>query len=255
MRGAADRPPLSQAADDRRRPRRCAVFCRAPVRAWRVRDPRARRDRRHRQLVLPPGGSRRAPEPRRPERARCRQRRSSRRQTGSPPPSARDRRLDREPSGPHLVYWINAATFLFSARCSCASPHGSCRATGDHPRALARSRGRLRCVSAFARAPYRTDRVCVPDVGLGLVNVAEIFLATRSLDAGAFGYGLRGRLRESGSSSAASAPERSSSERERARRLSARVPALAVGRARRRGSAEHLDRRARDGRLRGSATG
>ncbi len=94
-------------------------------------------------------------------------------------------------SGPHLVYWINAATFLFSALLLVRIPahllqseqgitRGHWRDLGDGFAEFRRSRALRTALIAFA----------FPMIGLGLVNVAEIFLATRSLHAGAFGYGL-----------------------------------------------------------------
>jgi MFS family permease len=89
------------------------------------------------------------------------------------------------------VYWLNAATFLFSAALLLRIParllQSEQRLTRGHWRDLAdglvafkRSRALLVALVGFGLTMVAT----------GLVNVAEIFLATRSLDAGAFGYGL-----------------------------------------------------------------
>jgi len=94
-------------------------------------------------------------------------------------------------SGPHVVYWINAATFLLSALLILRIParllQSEERITRGHWRDLregisefGRSRPLLTALIAFGFAVVAT----------GLVNVAEIFLATHVLSAGAFGYGL-----------------------------------------------------------------
>ncbi|HEY6962083.1 MAG TPA: MFS transporter [Gaiellaceae bacterium] len=94
-------------------------------------------------------------------------------------------------SGPHVVYLINAATFLFSAALLARIParylqseqgitRGHWRDLADGVAAFRRSRALLIGLVALGFAM----------VTLGLVNVTEIFLAKRSLHAGAFGYGL-----------------------------------------------------------------
>jgi len=94
-------------------------------------------------------------------------------------------------SGPHLVYWINAATFLFSAALLVRIParylqseqgitRGHWRDLTDGLAAFRRSRALVVVLVAFGLTMLAS----------GLVNVSEIFLATRSLGAGAFGYGL-----------------------------------------------------------------
>jgi DHA3 family macrolide efflux protein-like MFS transporter len=94
-------------------------------------------------------------------------------------------------SGPHLVYWINAATFLFSAALLVRLPARLLQSeqaiTRGHWRDLTeglgvfkRSAAMLTVLWAFGFAMLAT----------GLINVAEIFLAERSLHRGAFGYGL-----------------------------------------------------------------
>jgi MFS family permease len=90
-----------------------------------------------------------------------------------------------------VVYWINAATFLFSALLVIRIPARLLQSeqgiTRGHWRDLAEG------LDAFRQS--RALRVALIGFGLtmvatGLVNVSEIFLATRSLHAGAFGYGL-----------------------------------------------------------------
>ena len=94
-------------------------------------------------------------------------------------------------ASPSVVYWINAATFLFSALLLVRIPgrflqsaegitRGHWRDLAEGFSAFRRSRALLTALVAFA----------FPMIGLGLVNVAEIFLATRSLHSNAFGYGL-----------------------------------------------------------------
>jgi len=94
-------------------------------------------------------------------------------------------------SGPHLVYWINAGTFLFSAclilRISAGFLQSEQGITRGHWRDLregvgefARSRPLLTALLALGFAVLAT----------GFVNVSEIFLATRSLHSGPVGYGL-----------------------------------------------------------------
>ncbi|HEY0417782.1 MAG TPA: MFS transporter [Gaiellaceae bacterium] len=94
-------------------------------------------------------------------------------------------------AGAHVVYWVNAATFLFSALLLSRIPARLLQSeqgiTRGHWRDLREG------LTAFGRAAAL--RVALVGFGLtmvaiGLVNVSEIFLATRSLDSGAFGYGL-----------------------------------------------------------------
>lgn len=94
-------------------------------------------------------------------------------------------------SGTHAVYWINAATFLFSAVLILRIParllqseqgitRGHWRDLSDGLSAFRRSRALHVVLVGFGLAM----------LGVGLVNVSEIFLATRSLHSNAFGYGL-----------------------------------------------------------------
>lgn len=93
-------------------------------------------------------------------------------------------------SGPHVVYWINAATFLFSAalilrigRSFLQSEQGITRGywpdVRDGLSEFARSRPLLTALLALGCAV----------LAAGLVNVSEIFLATKTLHSGALGYG------------------------------------------------------------------
>ena len=94
-------------------------------------------------------------------------------------------------SGPHVVYWVNAATFLFSAVLLLRIPavrlqseqgitRGHWRDLADGLAAFRRSRALVVVLVGFGLTMLAT----------GLVNVSEIFFATRSLGSGAFGYGL-----------------------------------------------------------------
>lgn len=94
-------------------------------------------------------------------------------------------------SGPHVVYWINAGTFLFSAlmivRISSALlqseqgiTRGYWRDVRDGISEFGRSRPLLTALLALGCAVVAT----------GFVNVSEIFLATKTLHSGALGYGL-----------------------------------------------------------------
>jgi MFS family permease len=94
-------------------------------------------------------------------------------------------------SGVHVVYWINAATFLVSALLLVRIParllqseqaitRGHWRDLADGLDAFRRSLALLTVLVAFSFAM----------VEAGLVNVSEIFLAEHALHRGAFGYGL-----------------------------------------------------------------
>ena len=94
-------------------------------------------------------------------------------------------------SSPDVVYWINAVTFLFSALLLMRIParflqseqgitRGRWRDLRDGLATFRRSRPLLIVLVAFGLTMLAS----------GLVNVSEIFLATRSLHSGAFGYGL-----------------------------------------------------------------
>jgi MFS family permease len=94
-------------------------------------------------------------------------------------------------SGANVVYWINAATFLFSALLLLRIPaqllqskqaitRGHWRDLADGMRAFRHSPPLLTVLIAFGLAMFAA----------GLNNVAEIFLAEDALHRGAFGYGL-----------------------------------------------------------------
>lgn len=94
-------------------------------------------------------------------------------------------------SGPHLVYWIDAATFLVSALLILRIPGRLLQSE----QALTQGHWRdvVEGVATFRRSiPLVTALVAFGFAMLasGLVNVSEIFLAERSLHRGAFGYGL-----------------------------------------------------------------
>jgi MFS family permease len=94
-------------------------------------------------------------------------------------------------SGVHLVYWINAGTFLVSALLLVRIParllqseqaitRGHWRDLADGLAVFRRSMALLTVLVAFSFAM----------VEAGLINVSEIFLAEHALHRGAFGYGL-----------------------------------------------------------------
>jgi MFS family permease len=94
-------------------------------------------------------------------------------------------------AGVHVVYWVNAATFLVSALLLVRIParllqseqaitRGHWRDLGDGLTLFRRSPLLLMVLVAFAFAMITS----------GLVNVSEIFLVERALHRGAFGYGL-----------------------------------------------------------------
>lgn len=94
-------------------------------------------------------------------------------------------------AGASTVYWINAATFLFSAALIVRIParllqseqaitRGHWRDLADGMAAFRRSSALMTALVAFGFAMF----------AVGLNNVAEIFLAEHSLHRGPFGYGL-----------------------------------------------------------------
>jgi len=94
-------------------------------------------------------------------------------------------------SGPHLVYWINAGTFLFSALLLARIPGRLLQSeqgiTRGHWRDLREGLDAFRGWTPLRLALYGFAPTMVAQ---GLVYVAEIFLATRVLHSGAFGFGL-----------------------------------------------------------------
>jgi MFS family permease len=94
-------------------------------------------------------------------------------------------------SGPDIVYWINAATFMLSALLLVRIParllqseqaitRGHWRDLADGLSAFRRSAALITVLVSFGFAM----------LAAGLINVSEIFLAERALHRGAFGYGL-----------------------------------------------------------------
>ncbi|MDX6426519.1 MAG: hypothetical protein QOD52_1924 [Gaiellaceae bacterium] len=93
--------------------------------------------------------------------------------------------------GADVVYWINAATFVFSAVLLLRIPARLLQSeqaiTRGHWRDLADG------MSAFRRSPALQTALLAFSFAMfaaGLNNVAEIFLAEDALHRGAFGYGL-----------------------------------------------------------------
>jgi MFS family permease len=94
-------------------------------------------------------------------------------------------------SGPHLAYWVNAATFALSALLVAGIPGKLLHS--DRPI----GRGRWSDLSeGFAVVRRSRGLMCVliawsiVMVANGAVNVAEVFLAKRTYNAGDFGFGL-----------------------------------------------------------------
>lgn len=94
-------------------------------------------------------------------------------------------------SGPHVVYWINAGTFLFSAalvvRIAGRYLQSERGITRGYWRDLREGVGEFRVSRGLQTAFFALGLAAI---GAGLINVSEVFLARRSLHAGAFGYGL-----------------------------------------------------------------
>jgi MFS family permease len=94
-------------------------------------------------------------------------------------------------SGPHLAYWVNAGTFAFSAALVAAIPAGllqSDRPIGrGHWGDLADGYRAVRSSPALMCVLVAWSTVMLAS---GFVNVAEVFLAKRSYNAGDFGFGL-----------------------------------------------------------------
>ncbi|HEX6490021.1 MAG TPA: MFS transporter [Gaiellaceae bacterium] len=93
--------------------------------------------------------------------------------------------------GPHLAYWVNAGTFVFSAAVLARIPQGLLQ------QAKAKTRGHWRDL-ADGFVLVRRSRALLTvllawSVGMlanAFVNVSEPFLATHSFSAGSFGLGL-----------------------------------------------------------------
>ena len=94
-------------------------------------------------------------------------------------------------SGPDVVYWINAATFAFSALLVLRIPSRLLQSeqaiTRGHWRDLVEGLSAFRRGSAMFAALFAFGFAML---AIGLINVSEIFLAERALHRGAFGYGL-----------------------------------------------------------------
>ena len=94
-------------------------------------------------------------------------------------------------SGAHVVYWVNAATFLFSAVLILRIPGRLLQSeqgiSRGHWSDLREGFAAFRSSTALRVALYGFGLTMIAS---GLVNVSEIFLATRSLGSGPFGYGL-----------------------------------------------------------------
>lgn len=93
--------------------------------------------------------------------------------------------------GPHLCYWVNAASFLLSAALIARVPASKLQT------AVSATRGLLRDVGdgmrAVARSPQLMTVLLVWTMAIlanGAINVSEIAFAKDSLDSGAFGFGL-----------------------------------------------------------------
>jgi MFS family permease len=94
-------------------------------------------------------------------------------------------------SGPDVVYWINAATFAFSALLVLRIPTRFLQSeqaiTRGHWRDLLDGLTAFRRGSAMFAALFAFGFAML---AIGLINVSEIFLAERALHRGAFGYGM-----------------------------------------------------------------
>jgi MFS family permease len=93
--------------------------------------------------------------------------------------------------GPHLAYWINAASFLLSAGLIAGVPASKLQT------AVSATRGLLRDVGDGMRAVVRSVALMTVLVvwttailANGAINVSEIAFAKVSLDSGDFGFGL-----------------------------------------------------------------
>jgi MFS family permease len=94
-------------------------------------------------------------------------------------------------SGPELAYWINAATFAFSAALVALIParllqsdrpvgRGHWADLADGFRVVRRSRALMSVLVVWTIVMFAA----------GVVNLAEVFLAKRSYDSGDFGFGV-----------------------------------------------------------------
>jgi MFS family permease len=94
-------------------------------------------------------------------------------------------------SGPDVVYWINAATFAFSALLLLRIPSRLLQSeqaiTRGHWRDLVEGLSTFKRSAAMFTALFAFGFAML---AAGLINVSEIFLAERALHRGAFGHGL-----------------------------------------------------------------
>ena len=93
--------------------------------------------------------------------------------------------------GPDLAYWVNAATFLLSAALLARIPAARLQA------GRVESRGHWADIGDGLRLVLRSQALLtvlvvwnVVMLGVGGINVAEVFLAKDELDAGNFGFGV-----------------------------------------------------------------
>jgi MFS family permease len=94
-------------------------------------------------------------------------------------------------SSPDLVYWINAATFVFSAALIVRIPARLLQS--EQPITRGYWRDLREGFSEFGRSrPLLTALLALglAVIATGFVNVSEVFLATQSLHSHALGYGL-----------------------------------------------------------------
>jgi MFS family permease len=94
-------------------------------------------------------------------------------------------------ASPHLAYWINAASFLFSALLLVRIPSRDLQSerglSRGHWRDLSDGFGEFRRSAALRIVLFGFG---FGMVSVGVVNVAEVFLARHALHSGPFGYGL-----------------------------------------------------------------
>ncbi|MES1247694.1 MAG: MFS transporter [Actinomycetota bacterium] len=94
-------------------------------------------------------------------------------------------------SGPHLAYWVNAASFFVSAALIVQIPREKLQS------AVALTRGHWTDLADGFRAVFRSRMLLavllawsVAGLGVGSISVSEVFFAKNTFHAGDFGYGL-----------------------------------------------------------------
>ena len=98
-------------------------------------------------------------------------------------------------SGPHLAYWVNAATFAFSALLVARIPGRVLQSERSPERETGRGHW-SELAEGFAVVRRSRALLCVliawsiVMLANGAINVAEVFLARRSYGSGDFGFGL-----------------------------------------------------------------